>query len=294
MSQTTATTLTNIINSEVIEASIANYLIDAVVISPLVTYRSLAGRASKVYTFPRWVKDTGSDMTESVALTNTAMTMSESSITVAQVGIAREITDFAAETNMLGPAALFSRVLQDGIALCAEMREDDLAALFASLTGNTIGSTGVDLSLANFIEAIARMRTAKVRGKYVCVLDDQAMYDLMQAVSSATGTVWSNGQAAQDVINSRSDGFVGSVAGVDIWYTNYTDTANGAADVVSGIWADPASNDDQCALGWVELWAPRVRERIDPYLPSTEISVTSAYGVGAKYAAAGCPIITDA
>ena len=293
-SETTTTSLTNIINSEVIEQAIADYLIDANVIAPLVTFRSIAGRGSKAWTFTRWTKDSGADITEATAMSNTAMAMGENTITVAQVGIVREITDFASETTIMGPAALYSRVLEDGAALAREMLEDDLAALFLNLTGTTIGSTGVDLSVANFVEAIARMRTAKARGKFVCVLDDQQAYDLTAAVAASTGSVWANSAVDQQVLNSRADGYIGSLLGVDIWYSNLTDTTNTAADVVGGIWLDPATNDDQCAFAMVQLWPPRMRERLDPYIPSTEMSVTMAYGVGGKFLAAGSPIVTDA
>lgn len=293
--ETGTTAVTHNINSEVIDQMIADYLIDATVISPLVSYRSIAGESSKVWTFTRWDKDTGGDITELTAISNTVMAMSENSVTVAQVGIMREISDFAAATVKMGAGALYARVLQDGAALATEMREDDLAALFISATGTTIGTSGVDLSVANFIEAIARLRTAKARGKYISVLDDQQSYDLSAAVAAATGAVWGNSSAVQNtVLNSRSDGYVGNLLGVDIWYTNLTDTTNTAADVVGSIWVDPASNDEHCAYAWVELWAPRVRERTDPHVPSMEMSVTAAYGVGGKRLAAACPIVTDA
>jgi hypothetical protein len=293
--ETGVTALTNIINSEVIEQDVADYLIDANVISPISTYRSIAGRASKVWTFTRWSKDSGNDITDGTGLSgNTVMAMTETSATVGVVGIAREVTDFASETTIMGPAQLYNRVFQDGAALSMEMLEDDLAALPASFTGTTVGTSGVDMSVANFIEAIARLRTAKARGKYVCVLDDQQSYDLSAAVAAATGAVWGNQSVDNTILNSRSDGYVGSLLGVDIWYTNLTDTANGGADVEGGMWLDPASNDEQCATAWVELWAPRVRARVDPYMVSQEISVTMAYGVAAKYPAAGIPIVTDA
>jgi hypothetical protein len=292
--ETGTSDLTNIINSEVIEQTIADYLIDGNVIAPLVTYRSLANRASLTHTFVRWTKDTASDITEETGISdNTAMATAQNTVTVAQVGIAREITTLAAETNTMGPEGIMRRAVQDGVALCQEAREDDLAALFISLTGTTIGSSGVDMSVANAIEAIARMRTAKARGSFVMVVDDQQQHDLLQGIASATGTVWSN-SANQTLMNSRSDGFIGELAGTNIWYTNLTDTTNTAADVVGGIWVDPQSNDEHCALALVELWAPRVMSRPDPLMVSQEMSIVTAYGVGVKHAAAGCPIVTDA
>jgi hypothetical protein len=114
-------------------------------------------------------------------------------------------------------------------------------------------------------------------------------------VAAATGSVWSYQQSAQqDVLNSRMDGVVGSMLNTDIWYSNLTDTTNTAADVVGGMWVDPAANDEQCALGLVELWAPRVFASPNHLMVSDEMSIVTAYGVGVKYAAAGLPIVTDA
>jgi hypothetical protein len=292
--ETTSTSTTHAVNSEVIDQMIIDYLIDANVMMPLVSYRNIAGAKTKVVAFARRVKDSGSDITEGTGLssTSTEMTMGNATVTVGVVGIAREITDLA-QAVTIGDQMAYA--VEDGAALCKEMAEDDLCGLLDELTGTTIGSTGVDLSLANFIEAIARMRTAKARGKYVALLDDQQALDLTQSVASATGSVWSNqANADQSVLNSRSDGFVGSLLGVDIWYSNLTDTANTGADVCGGIWLDPAVNDGQCAFALVELWQPKVTSRPDVLQPSTEMSVTYAYGVGTKLAAAGCPIITDA
>jgi hypothetical protein len=292
MTVTSATSLTNIINSEVIELRVADYLIDANVFAPLASYRSIAGLASKVWTFTRWVKDAGADVTDGTGISDyTEMTMAQSTITVGVYGIAREITDFAAATTVLGEQQLMQRVFEDGVALCKEMLEDDLAALPASFTGSTAGTSGVDNSMFVILEAVAKARTAKLRGSLVGVLDDQQANDLMQSAASVTGVNWQGNNA---VLNSRTDGFVGNVAGVNLWYSNLTDTANTAADVAGGIWLDPQSNDDQCAIGMVELWMPRIKDRVDPLMVSREISVTYAAGAGAKYPAAGIPVITDA
>jgi hypothetical protein len=294
MSEETRTNeVANITNSEVIDQTIAEYLIDVNVIAPLFSYRSLAGEHSKTKTFTRWDKDTAVDVTEADDVANEDMTLSENAITVAQVAIHREITEFAKEVNILGPEGLMRRAVEDGIALCKEAREDDMAGLFVSLTGTTIGSTGVDLSVANFIEAISRLRTAKVPGPFVCVLDDQQALDLMQGIAAVTGSVWSN-EANQSVMHGRSDGYLGAVLTVPTWYTNLTDTTNTAADVVGGMWADPATNDAKCAMALVELWAPRSMLENDTKGISQEITIYTAYGTGVKYGSAGVPIITDA
>lgn len=289
----TTTTLTELVAAEVVELSIKDYLIDAPVINPLCEFASIAGMGSKVKSFPRWVKDAGADITEATAMSNTALETLDVAVTVAQVGILREIMDFAAETVNIGPQALFQAVLDDGVALVVEMLEDDLAALFSSAT-TTVGTTTQDMTIGNFVEGIAKMRTSKVRGDYVSVLDDQQSFDLSAAIAASTGAVWGGGNVDQSILNSRSDGFVGSLMNVPIYMTNLTDTANAGADVVGTMFCDAASNKKQCAYSWVQLWAPRVRQRVDPAMPSLIVSTTFAYGVGATLVDAAVQFVTDA
>ncbi len=292
--ESTTTTLTEFVQAEIVNATIKAYLIDANVISPLVQYASLADQGSKSMSFTLFTKDTAADITEATAMTNNDMDSSDVSITVAQVGIVREITDFAAATVRMGAQALFQLAVNDGVALCTEMLEDDLAALFASATGTTVGTSGADLSVANHVEAIARLRTAKVRGKYVAVYDDQQAYDIMAGVAASTGVSLGRGDVDQSVLNSGSDGYVGSLMNVPIWMTNLTDTANTAANVVGSMFADGGANPEACAYTWVELWAPRLKMVTSPRMPSEVLSVTAAYGVGCTHPTAGIPVITDA
>ena len=292
--ETTGTTVTEAIQAEIVNLAIKNYLIDAPVINPLVQYASLEGQGSRSMSFVLITKDTGSDITDGTGLSNNDIDTSDVSITVAQVGIAREITDFAAATVKMGAQALFQLAVNDGVALCVDMLEDDLAALFASATGTTVGTSGSDMTVANHVEAIARLRTARVRGNFVAVYDDQQAYDLMAAVAASTGAVFGGANVDQSVLNAGSDGYVGSLMNVPVWMTNLTDTANTAANVVGSMFADGGTSPGYCPYSWVELWAPRLKSTPSPRMPSEVMSVTSAYGVGATHPTAGIPVITDA
>ena len=292
--ETTTTTLTELVQAEIVAMTIKAYLIDANVIIPLCQYASLAGQGSKVMSFPLWTKNTAVDITEATAMSNKAFDTSEVSVTVAQVGILREITDFVAATAKIGEAALFNAVVQDGVALVTEMLEDDLAALFASATGATVGTSGSDITIANHVEAIAKMRTQRVRGNFVAVYDDQQAFDLMAAVAATTGTPFAGGNVDQSVLNAGSSGYVGSLMNVPIWMSNLTDTANTAADVVGSMFADGGTAPEYCAYTWVELWAPRLREVVVPGMPSRIVSTTFAYGSAATHPTAAIAMITDA
>ena len=282
------------VQAEVLNMAIKDYLIDANVIAPLCEYQSIAGKRTKALSTILMTKDVGADITEGTALTVDDLDSSDVSITVAQVGIYRQVTEFVSQTNMLGPEGLFNLVVNDGVSLVLEMLEDDLAALFASATGGTIGTSGVDMSVSDFVTAIAKMRTQKIRGRYVSVLDDQQGLDIMNAVAASTGAVFGSASVDQSILNSNSDGYLGSLFNTPIWVSNLTDTANAGADVVGSIFSAPCGAKNHCPYTIAELWGPNVSYLEEPTLPSYQTSVTMAYGVGITHPTAAVKIVTDA
>lgn len=285
--------LTELVQAETVNLSIKDFLIDLPVISPLAEYVNMTGKGTRVHSFPLWVKDTGADLTEAEAMTATELETTQVSVTIAQVGILREVTTFVAETSVISPQELFAKIREDGVKLVIEMLEDDLAALFASLTGATIGTSGSDLSLANIVESAAKARTLKLRGQLAGVLDDQQGYDLMAAVMASTATGL-NGNIDQSVLNASTDGYIGSLLRIPFFVTNLTDTANGAADVVGALFVTGASNAAHCPISFCDLGPPKMLQDVNVTMPSYRISTVYTYGVAATYPGAGQNYTTDA
>lgn len=294
--ETTRTSLTEIINSEAIADLMLMYAADQSVISPLTRVMNLAGKSTAVASFPQWELDAVEDVTTegTTSLSNVELQTTEvATISAAQIGIMREVTDFAYATNMLGEDGLRQFIVEDGGRLCMLEVENDLAALFAGFTP-TVGTSGSDLSVANFVEAISKLDTANARGRKVCVLDDQQAYDIRAAVAASTGTVFANAnQSLQSVLNANNAGFVGELFGVPIWLTNLTDTANTGADVVGCMFIDGSTDPQYAGLGMALLWQPRVKSLTLPDQVSEQIAITMAYGVG-RISQFGCDITTDA
>lgn len=294
--ETLSSSLTELVNSEAISSLILSYGYDAMVIAPLCRVENLAGRATATASFPQWELDAVSAITTegTTSLSNVELQTTETAaITAAQVGVMREITDFAQEVNMLGPDGIKRFIVEDGGRLCLLNLENDLAALFSGFS-LTVGTTGVDLSVPNFVEAIAKLDTANARGRKVCVLDDQQAFDLRAAVASTTGSVFANASVgAQSVLNANSNGFVGELFGVPIWLTNLTDTANTAADVVGAMFIDGNSDPQYAALGIAMLWMPRVKMVQLADQVADQIAITMAYGCG-RISGFGTDITTDA
>lgn len=294
--ETTRTSLTEIVNSEVIADLILQYAADATVISPHVRVLNLAGRASATASFPQWELDAVADITTegTTTLSNTELQTTEvATISAAQVGVMREVTEMAWETNTLGRDGLMQFVVEDGAKLCILEIENDLAALFSGFS-TTVGTSGSDLSVANYVEAIARMDTLNARGLKVCILDDQQAFDLRAAVAASTGTVFANSaQPLQSILKPGANGYVGSLFEVENWMTNLTDTANGGADVVGSMFISGSASPEFAGLGMALLWMPRVRSLALPDQLADQIAISACYGVG-RISDFGVDITTDA
>lgn len=294
--ETTSTALTEIVNSEII-ADVIMYGADASVIAPTCRVLNLEGRGSGVASFPQWELDATESITEgTTTLSNVQLQTTEvATITAAQIGVLREVTDYVGAVNVLGKDELMRFCTEDGARLCFLDLENDLAALLSGFT-TTVGTSGSDFSVANFIEAVARVEGAKLgRGPKVCILDDQQAFDLRSGVAASTGTVFANAsQSLQNVLRQGiGDGFVGEMFDVPIWQTNLTDTANTGADVVGALYVDGSKSPQYAALGMAALWMPRVKILSLPDQVADQLAVTAAWGVG-RISDFGVDITTDA
>src|SRR5512139_523115 len=127
-------------------------------------------------------------------------------------------TDSRLETDFLG-------VRQDAAtefgASYGQAVDKNLAGLFTSLTGGTVGGTTTDMTWANFFAAITKMRRAIAPRPWVAVLTPEQWHCLGTAI--APGVTVTNSPYIQDEFIRQF--FVGAVSGVDIYLTANVATA---------------------------------------------------------------------
>ncbi len=269
-----------IVNTEWIDPLIGDYMKDALVIGDerIIRVVDLRGKATKTYTFVRWNKDVGQDVTTegTTLLTADDLTTTDVQCTVAQVGILREPTKLAERVNLLGEAGLQEVIAQDGGYLCKEMAEDDLAALFTSVT-LAAGTTGVTASVSTAIEALSKRRTAKANGSPVFIWDDKAAQDFTQSLGSTTGSLWTGGNGQNVMANlAAADGSMGTFLGAPMFYTNLTDTINTGADVCSACLNAGGKNP---SLVMAILWMPELERDLNIAKTTRLYAINMAYGV---------------
>lgn len=259
------------------------------------------GRGSVVVKVPH-IGLQGYDILSSVAdgsgVTNTALTDGSTTVTIARHSKSYEASDLVrlSDQGLLSPAAF----AQDAVASTAST----LVSLVANVTDGftaTVGTSGSNLSVANFLAAIQALEVANVQGPYMAILHPQQMGDLRADLAATAGGAVQWMAASQQQINVLGNGYRGQWAGVDLFATTFVPTANAGADRAGGmfgrgavVWADssiPGENDSsQLIIGGKILF-----ERDRTAKSGLTAYVTHAYmGVSKGIDAAGVSIITDA
>lgn len=295
--ETTSTTLTETVNSEYISPEIQSYAIANFVAVQLSWVMDLAGRATKTWAQPVWVKDAATaSLSEPTNMSNTALETTEATITVAECGILRQLTKFAARTSMV--ADLEDVIIEEGGKLCAEQMEDSLVGQFSNASAS-LGQSTTNLANTDVIEGVTALRILDARGMPVMVLHPRQSGDLMLDSEAATGIVYGR-DGTQSVLNSSigDDGYSGAVFGVNTWHSSLCDTANTGADRVGALFinGNPAlgGNHAHAAYGTAVLWMAEAQVEPDVANSSVKIAITNCFGTGELLDNSTQSVISDA
>jgi hypothetical protein len=295
MAETTTTTLTELVNTEVISRMILEYAHAAVVATPLFKLYDIRNEATKTVAVAQWVADAAADIAnETTSLTAETMETTDVTAAAADMGILREVSRNALQDSIVG-RQLLDRIVQDAGRLLAIALEDDAVALFGSLA-TTVGSTGVNLSLANMAEALAAIRSNNIQapGGAAFVLHTQQAADYQTALLASTSTtVNSFAMMSQGSLNSN---YLGQFGGADIYTTSLCDTANAGADRVGACFVrgdDPANAGWEC-FGLVLKEAPYMDMDKDIAKRTELVAVTARWAPFEQFDLAGVGIVTDA
>lgn len=288
MAQTTTTTLATVVPTEVISATILEEARPFNVVAPLVTNIVQPKGEGLVYRQQKLPSTTAYGISEASDAGAVARTTAESSaITIAEVVMNTEVTLLAREASRLGDQIMIWAA-SAGRAI-AQKITGDLCALFTDLAGGSgeVGTTGVNMSVADFVEAMYTLSNANAPGQRNCVLHPRQVADLFNSLTG-TGAVYQNlGELIRDGRlpgGTPAAGFVGVLFGVPVYETTEVDEDT---DKLGSMFVKEA-------MGIVRLRPITVMMDDDASKRSIEIVVTTAYGVGEITDDYGVPIETDA
>lgn len=176
-----------------------------------------------------WGADGMAAVAENASASNTALTTTSVTCVLARQALRRQISDLAQVTAQGVPLDVTLQGLADDMSAAWSKRGTTMISALASGFSNSVGSTGVDLSVTTFYNAIFSLQLTANSGQFVAILHNQQINDLMSSLRSESGP----GQylaATQEMLNAKGPGFKGQLFGVDLFGTNTVATANAGAD----------------------------------------------------------------
>lgn len=285
---TTTTTYDDVSYAAIINDMVLDALMASVVTPQHLVFEDLSGDASKAMKFPKADKFTAAAVAEGTETQNTALTSASVTLTASEIGIQATVTDVLELSDI--PAAHGARLRQLGRAL-GDKLDVDITALYDGFTAS-VGTTTVNLAIANILDAIYTLEAADAAGlgQIVGVLHPRQTGDIREAVDADSGQAYSGvagGRAAQ-LGPAPGPGFFGAWFGVPFWYSTNVPTVNAAADRSGGIFIN------DYALGQVQKWGAKVETMRWAPIRGWVLVATMMYGVGEIEDAAGVKVVTDA
>lgn len=184
--------------------------------------------------------DSMAAVADGASVSNTAITTGSATITIARQALKRQISDLAQLTNNVagGMGVSVDGLAEDMVYAYNKRVTSMLCGLSAGLS-TSVGSTGVNLSVSTFYDAIFQLQLTANDGQFVAVLHPQQINDLISSLRSETGP----GQylsTTQDQINAKGRGYRGNLFSVDLFSSTLVPTANAGADFLGCMFAPGA------------------------------------------------------
>jgi len=281
---TTTSTYDDVSYAAIITDEVKDALMAVVVTPALLDFYNIAGDASKAVKIPKADKFTAAAVAEGTELGNTALTSASVTLTASEIGIMATITDVLEVSDI--PAAHGARLKQLGRAI-GDKLDVDICALFSGFT-SAVGSTGVNITLANLLDAIYTLEVADAAGlgSLVAVLHPRQTADLRAELEADAASIYTG--KSDSSITKAMAGYFGDWFGIDIFQSTNVPTANAAADRAGGVFVR------DYALGLVQKWSAKVETMRWAPIRGYVLVATAMYGVGEIEDSAGVEVTTDA
>ena len=289
MTQTNTTTLQYSLPTEHIVAAVVQEARPYNVVAPLVLNDIQPRGAGKTWQKVVLPSTTAAAVAEGNDIAAGARTITRAYTEIGEVGLSTELTRLAEETSRLASQVLLWAESQ-GRAI-AQKVTGDLCALFVDLNGGgAVGTSGSNIAVTDFVEAMYTLDNSNAPGQKRCVLHPRQVADLFAALTGA-GAVYQNlpELIRQGILpeGQPAAGFVGQLFGVPVYQTTEVDLVNANADRCGAMFVPEA-------MAFVQLRPITVEYDYDASKRAREIVVTAAYGVAEVVDTFGVPIATDA
>jgi N4-gp56 family major capsid protein len=237
----------------------------------------------KVVEVPVYGTVSASAVAEATDLGNTAINPTSVSITASEVGIMTTLTDLARNSAPRNVAGDIGKLFGEAIA---KKIDTDLTAKFDGFS-QEIGDGTTALSPANIFNAVAILRKNAVPSTdMACVVHPLNAFDLKSGLTNTF--VGRDTELSNEALRS---GYVGSLAGVNIFETSNMADTSGNNPGSTGDYKGAVFHRDALALAMMQ--DIKIETQRDASLRADEIVATSVYGTGEIHDTYGVEINVD-
>jgi len=152
-------------------------------------------------------------------ITSSNLTLDTADISVGRIGLRYDLTDLAALTKLGQDIDVFR--LAESMAGAFESRFMEMVCALFSSASSSVGSTGVDMSVDDFMDALYLLEIANNPQQLFAVLHPRQIADLQASIRNETANAIAFNPAHHDLMKSLGQGFVGDFMGVQIHKSAY-------------------------------------------------------------------------
>lgn len=293
MAQTTATDLNDAVAAEIVADRVVATAYAAITLDRMIPHDTIQGSLTKSY--PRLGKLTAAALTDGTDGVATAVSDTQVSAAVAEIGIGVALTDLARVgssvanmqdtiANLLGKAYA-NKVDIDGLALSANLTDQ-------------VGSTGVALTEDVFFQAPYEVEANDGIGLMLAyILFPKQWNNMMTALAGVTenqSAIWGRADFLSEVRPADLMGYKTSVNGMPIFVSTNVPTANAGADSRGMCFAVGEDSPFLRLIGLLDgqEWDARYEVERDASLRANEVWVTGATGFCTRAPDRGAGIIS--
>lgn len=239
-----------------------------------------------------------SQVADGASVPITSLTTAAYTVTVARHAKAYAATDLARVTD---PRRIFDDPAGWAAEAASSLENTFLSKVAALSTGfsQSVGTSGNDFTVANFLAAKATLSKNNVPGPWIFILHGQQEEDLITSLRSETGPLAYHAPSAE-IMAIRGSHYRGQYLGCDIYVSSLVPTANAGADragLAFGLgaiaWADGSFPVDAMEPA-INAGKVKVAFDFDGLAGLKTATLSSMLGVGEAQDLGGVGIITDA
>jgi len=251
----------------------------------LVKNYTIGAQQGKTITVPIYPLQTAIGLTEGTAAASGGNGLVDVStdgvtLTVAEVGLATQITDLARISSASNIVSDIGRLFGEAIARKMDL---DLTALFDSFSTNVVGSDSTALTAATIFQAVAKLKSAGVPSTDIaCVLHPAVAYDLKSAITN----VFANPNAGDLQNEAMRQGYIGQLAGIPVYETSNIANTGTTGDYKCGVF-------HRDAIGLAMMQDIKIESQRQSLLRGDDIIATAIYAKGIIREQYGVEVVAD-